>query len=222
MKRLFDKYKFRLITTLFIVVIIFLLNNIYKSNIRLSQYKNQIEKFDVKEQKFNEIIKSNKSKIIEQEQIFLSERDAMRNNLLVADNKLKRIKNQLKYKTTIQLDSVFIPFTDTIVSVDSNFKSFFSLKNQHYSISGVSQSNGVLINSISLPNKMTITIGSKKQGLFKKALPIVKIDNSNPYIVNNSLSNITIKNDLKWYEKRSNWLLVGVISGVGLGIIITK
>ena len=222
MKRLFDKYKIRLITTLFIVVIVFLLNSIYKSNIRLSQYKNEIEKFDFKEQKFNEIIKSNKSKIIEQEQIFLSERDALRNNLLVADSKLKRVKNQLNYKTTIELDSVFIPFTDTILSLDSNFKTFFSLKNEHYLISGFSEAKGVLINSLSLPNKMTITIGSKKQGLFKKALPIVKIDNSNPYIVNNSLSNITIKNDLKWYEKKSNCLLVGVISGVALGIIITK
>ena len=168
-----------------IVVIFLLFRGFFNANQKLSEYKNTMQKFDLKEQVYIEKLKENGSKIIEQEQVFLNEKDAIKNNLLKVKKDLKKVKNQIKYITKIEIDSFFI-------------------------------------NKISFHNDMTITIANKKNGIFKKSIPIIQIENSNPYIVNESLKNITIKNNLKWYEKRSNMLLIGFATGIATGIVLTK
>ena len=58
----------------------------------------------------------------------------------------------------------------------------------------------------------------KKNGLFKKPSPIVKIKNENPYSRVVNMQNVVIDNPTKWYEKK------GFLIGVGLlgGIVIMK
>jgi hypothetical protein len=169
-------------------------------------------------------LKENGSKIIEQEQVFLNEKDAIKNNLLKVKKDLKKVKNQIKYITKTEIDSFFIPFdSQNNIDIDSvKLKKTFSLVDEFYNINGYVNKDGVLINKISFHNDMTITIANKKNGIFKKSIPIIQIENSNPYIVNESLKNITIKNNLKWYEKRSNMLLIGFATGIATGIVLTK
>ena len=224
MKKIFLKYKYKLIMILNIVVIFLLFRGFFNANQKLSEYKNAIQKFDLKEQVYIEQIKENGSKIIEQEQVFLNEKDAIKNNLLSVKNDLKRVKNQIKYIAKIEIDSFFIPFDNqNNAYIDSvKIKKTFSLVDEFYKINGYVKNDGVLINKIEFHNDLTITIANKKNGLFKKSIPIIQVENSNPYIVNQSLKNITIKNDLKWYEKKSNYLIVGISTGLVLGILITK
>jgi|TARA_R110000744_G_scaffold287065_1_gene398315 hypothetical protein len=224
MKKIFLKYKYKLIMILNIVVIFLLFRGFFNANQKLSEYKNTMQKFDLKEQVYIEKLKENGSKIIEQEQVFLNEKDAIKNNLLKVKKDLKKVKNQIKYITKIEIDSFFIPFdSQNNTDIDSvKLKKTFSLVDEFYNINGYVNKDGVLINKISFHNDMTITIANKKNGIFKKSIPIIQIENSNPYIVNESLKNITIKNNLKWYEKRSNMLLIGFATGIATGIVLTK
>ena len=225
MKSFLYKYKYEITIIALCLVVIFMLRGIYNSNLRLSDYKKQIQKFEIKEQSYNELIKENGSKIIEQEQIFLSEKDAINHNLLLVKKELKKVKNQIRYKSKIEIDSVFIEYNnyDTLYKSDTIFPfKEFNLNEQFYSINGVVKQNGVLIQNVSFNNDMTITIANKRNGIFKKSTPIVQLDNTNPYITSNSLQNITIKNEVKWYEKKSNILFFGLATGILTGIIITK
>ena len=221
MKKIFLKYKYKLIM---ILNIFLLFRGFFNANQKLSEYKNTMQKFDLKEQVYIEKLKENGSKIIEQEQVFLNEKDAIKNNLLKVKKDLKKVKNQIKYITKIEIDSFFIPFdSQNNTDIDSvKLKKTFSLVDEFYNINGYVNKDGVLINKISFHNDMTITIANKKNGIFKKSIPIIQIENSNPYIVNESLKNITIKNNLKWYEKRSNMLLIGFATGIATGIVLTK
>ena len=63
----------------------------YTSRAELSDFKNQILKFDLKEQKYLETINDNGSRVVEQEQIILSQKDAIANNLY-RDKKIKKTK----------------------------------------------------------------------------------------------------------------------------------
>jgi hypothetical protein len=62
---------------------------------------------------------------------------------------------------------------------------------------------------------MKITIGNKRMGFLRKSKPIVSVVNDNPFMTTQSMSNIVIENDVKWYQKRGTWFVIGA----GLGFI---
>ena len=62
----------------------------------------------------------------------------------------------------------------------------------------------------------------KSQGFLKKPKPIVLAKNSNPYFQTYSMQNVVIKNDLKWYDKKSTWLGIGIVGGFIGGILINN
>ena len=199
------------------------------SKVELSDYKAQISKFDVKEQHYIETIGENGERIVEQEQIILSQEDALKNNLAEI-KRLKKLKAQVVINTITKVDSVFIPFAlaDTIV-IDSVavenlliVPKSFSLTDEWYSIDGTIQKSGLLLDTLSFNNEMKLTIGSKSVGIFKKPKPIVLVENTNPYINTISMQNIVIKDELKWYEKKTLWLGVGYVAGIGTAILISK
>jgi hypothetical protein len=69
---------------------------------------------------------------------------------------------------------------------------------------------------------MKITIGSKSVGIFKNPVPIVLLENENPYVLTTGLQNIVIENKLKWYEKKSFWFGSGVSVGLITFVLIAK
>ena len=60
-------------------------------------------------------------------------------------------------------------------------------------------------------NKMKITIGDKKTGWFKKSKPIVKIENSNPYMGTLDMKNVIIEEEKKFYQKNTFWFGLGAL-----------
>ena len=194
----------------------------------LKEYKDQMLKFDLKEQKFLETIDEDGTRIVEQEQIILSQKDAINNHLVEIKN-LKKIKSQVIINTITKVDSVFIPFVsdttikDTLVLDNYIFvPQRFSLLDEWYSFDGTIKKSGVLLDSISFNNKLSLTIGSKSNGFFKKPKPIVLVEYSNPYVSTTAMHNIIIKDDLKFYDKKGFWYGFGVVSGIGVGILINK
>jgi len=194
-------------------------------------------KFELGEQKFLTTINEKGEQINEQEQLILSQKDALAHKVLELEN-LKKVKSQVIVKTNTIIDSVFIPFDsswqnenqfDTILVYDTiNMENIifvpktFSLVDEHYSIFGEVNKGGVLLDSMRFQNALTLTIGMKSQGIFKKPKPIVLAKNSNPYFQTYSMQNVVIKNELKWYDKKSTWFGVGLIGGFVGGVLINK
>ena len=223
-----------------VVLLVALLLLVWKScndNRQLSAYKDQMTKFELGEQKFLTTINEKGEQINEQEQLILSQKDALAHKVLELEN-LKKVKSQVIVKTNTIIDSVFIPFDsswqnenqfDTILVYDTiNMENIifvpktFSLVDEHYSIFGEVNKGGVLLDSMRFQNALTLTIGMKSQGIFKKPKPIVLAKNSNPYFQTYSMQNVVIKNELKWYDKKSTWFGVGLIGGFVGGVLINK
>lgn len=224
----------------FVVLIVAILLLVWRSceqNAQLSAYKQQMQKFSLGDQVFIERKNKQGEKIIEQEQIILSQKDAIAHNLLEIEE-LKKVQSQVIIETITKIDSVFIPFDDswqnedqfdTIVITDTIFKDniifvpkTFSLIEDYYSISGNILKSGVLVDSLRFNNELSLSIGMKSQGIFKKPTPVVIAKNSNPFVETSSMQNVVIKNDLKWYDKKITWFAVGVLSGFTSGILINN
>ena len=58
-----------------------------------------------------------------------------------------------------------------------------------------------------------VSIGYKKQGLFKPLLPVIEIKNTNPYIKTNKLQNISIVDEKRLIDDKKFLIGVGVIFG---------
>ena len=223
-----SKYKKNGLIVLLLIVILLLVCGYYTSRAELSDFKKQILKFDLKEQKYIETIGENGERIVEQEQIILSQKDAISHNLLEI-KRLKKIKSQVIVNTITQIDSVFVPFVMDSTSNDTltndNYiiiPKRFALAEQWYRLNGSINKEGLLIDTLNFNNELTLTIGQKSQGLFKKSKPIVLVEYSNPYVNTTSMQNIIIKDDLRFYDKKSFWYGLGVVSGIGTAIIINK
>ena len=145
----------------------------------LKEYKDQMLKFELNEQKYLEMISEDGTFLAEQEQIILSQKDAINNHLLEIKN-LKKIKSQVIVNTITKVDSVFIPFvSDTTIKDTLVLDNFilvpqrFSLLDEWYSFDGTIKKGGVLLDSISFNNELSLTIGNKSMGFLKKSKQIL-------------------------------------------------
>lgn len=202
----------------------------FSMNSKLQDYKNQVVKFKNGEQVFIEKLNEKGEKIAEQDQIILSQKDAIAHNLLQIEN-LKKINSQVQVQTITKIDSVFIPIIDTVERVIYDTTGLallklptkFGLNNEWYSLYSTINTDGMLIDSLSLYNQQTITFGMKSNGFLKKPTPSLVVKNENPYVSVNSLSNIVIKNDTRFYDKKGFWYGLGVGTGILIpAIIINK
>lgn len=207
----------RLSLVLLTILIILLVWDGCVKRAELSAFQKEMSKFTLSEQKFTQTIDKQKGIIIEQDQLILSQKDAIRLNLIEID-KLKKIKSQVRVITDIRIDSVLVPYTDidTIyINKDTFLVKKFALTDKYYSFFGKTQPNGVLLDSVSFKNDFNVTIANKPMGLFKKSKPIVEVVFENPYVQTKKVNNVVIKDELKWYHRRGTWFGVGI----GLGII---
>ena len=212
-----------LVIVLLLLGIALLVCGYTSSRAELSHFKAQVSKLEFSEQVFEETINESGKIIVEQEQLILSQKDAISLKILEID-RLKKVKSQVIVSTITQIDSVFIPFEELSDSIPATEFIYvpkeFSLNTEWYSIKGSVLSSGVNLDSLSFMNKMKLTIGSKSQGLFKKPKPIVLLENENPYVKTIGLQNIVISNELKWYEKKSLWFGLGISTGILVPLLI--
>ena len=199
----------------------------FSANSRLQDYKNQVIKLKDGEQLFIEKLNEKGEKIAEQDQIILTQKDAIAHNLLEISN-LKKIKSQVKIQTITKIDSIYIPVIDTVdrIVYDTTglallkLPTKFGLESEWYSIFSTINKNGMLLDSLSLYNRQIITIGMKSNGIFKSPTPSVVVKNENPYVNINSMNNVVIKNNTRFYDKKGFWFGVGVGTGVLIPILI--
>ncbi len=210
-----------------IFMLCFFIWQTFSANSRLQDYKNQVIKLKDGEQLFIEKLNEKGEKIAEQDQIILTQKDAIAHNLLEISN-LKKIKSQVKIQTITKIDSIYIPVIDTVdrIVYDTTglallkLPTKFGLESEWYSIFSTINKNGMLLDSLSLYNRQIITIGMKSNGIFKSPTPSVVVKNENPYVNINSMNNVVIKNDTRFYDKKGFWFGVGVGTGVLIPILI--
>ena len=183
-------------------------------------FKEQIGKLELDNQFFEEKLNDDSIKIAEQEQLILSQKDAIDLGILEIEN-LKKVKSQVKTITEIQIDSIPVPYTETIYISDTIYPKGvievpkrFNLTKEHYSFNGLILKEGLLVDSIVIPNEMKLTIGNKSGGIFKKSIPIVKLENSNPYLSTIDMNNVIIEDEKKFYDRKVFWLGVGLVGGI--------
>ena len=194
----------------------------------MQDYKDQMMLFAGKEQVFIETENANGEKIAEQQQVIMTQKDAIDNGLLEID-KLKKVKSQVKFVTKTIVDSVFVPFSleDTTNLEGLTFEMIkvpqsFSLSDEWYSLSGEVQKSGLFLDTLSFNNKTAITIGMESRGIFKAPRPVVVVKHENPYTYTMQMNNVVIENKLRFYDKKSFWFGTGIVIGLIVPSVINK
>ena len=152
------------ISSLYGVILLLLVWQLFSANSEIRDYKNQVVKFKDGEQVFIEKLSKNGDKIAEQEQVILTQKDAIAHNLLEIEE-LKKIKSQVTVKTITKIDSVFVPIIDTVERVVFDTTGIallklptkFGLEDEWYSLFSTVNKDGMWIDSLSLYNRQTIT-----------------------------------------------------------------
>ena len=184
-------------------------------------FKNGDGDFDLQQQNtyFKSTIDKNGREIVEQRQQILSLKVALKNNLLEKEKYMKSIASQTKVGTITKIEKVFVPYeVEKKIFVDTNtFDTTYyvktpipvSWKDSWNFFGGVVKHDGFHIDSFGSENKMRITIGEKKRGMFRKAEPIDEIKNENPKTRVTAMTNITIKQKPPFYQR---WWFVGSVA----------
>lgn len=184
-------------------------NNIKVSYKDAIEYKHLVKEYTAKDGKtisYNKALKTQLS-VIEDVNDSLYQ--------YIKNLKIKNPETVTIIDTRFQLDTVFIPFDVPIE--DCEFFRTFSVDSLYYSLYGSATENGVTIDSMFIPNRIGVTTGYKKTGLFKKEF-IVTVTNSNPKIKTEGISSYSFEQE-KWWKK--GWLKFAAGAVIG-GVIINK
>jgi len=143
------------------------------------------------------------------EKRFLALRDSIKQEF--KNLKIKNVSSHTRVVTVYQLDTVTQRFTDTLPCAD--FRKQFNIDSLHYSLSGEITKRDITFSSILIPNNQSITVGTKKNGLFKKNEYIVALQNSNPYVNVTGIQSYTFTPDIKWYQRGWVKFTAGAVVG---------
>ena len=205
----------------------------FNRSAQLSNFEDQIANIGLKEQTFKTIIEKNGDKIAQQDQLILTQKQAIKNGLIDIKH-WKSVKSQVKVINRTVIDSILVPYTvtDSLIVVDTingvidttkylKTPSSFDLTNEFYSLKGNVFTNGITLDSFSIVNESKIVIGYKRDKWYKSAKPVVEITNSNPYVVFDEISNVQIQEYKKWYQRKGVMFGIGFISG-GIFVVLSR
>jgi hypothetical protein len=219
---------------LFIVIIVLLWRSCESERDR-SKLVSQLGEYKLKEKVFEVQRLKDSSTLATQTQTIMTQKDAISMGLLELEKSMKEVQSQVKQKSTttiIEKQVPFIPdgYADTTgvvknengevirrdsVAVPSRFK----LNEKWFNVDGYVKKDGLIIDSLSIPNKTIVTIGYKKAGFLNLSKDaVVQVKNENPYVNVTGLDNIVIKKKKKIWQNP----LVHIGVGVVLGYYITK
>ena len=209
------KWKTHLI---WLVILLIFCGIIYGKQQSINSFKSQMQKFQLENLAFEEEINEKGQRIISQEQIILSQKDAIEQGLLQI-NKLKKVQSQVNVVTETIIDTFVVSHTDTIVQYiegDAFLKlpHTYNYYTEHLNFGAEVSSQGLKVNNISILNTSTITIGYKSNGLFRKSTPMIELVNSNPYVQTNSVGNVVIEEKKSLIKDHKVWGGLGFLLGL--------
>lgn len=180
---------------------------------------NNLSALNLENQSFKTEIQKNNDKLTSQDQIILTQKQAIDNGLIEI-KKLKNIKSKVRIVTKTTIDTVFIPYTKivkdtTLLDKGYEYKNYFDYVEPKgwYSLSGYASNLGIGIDSLNIKNDYSIYIADKKLNLFGKSKPEVILLNKNPYTETIQMNNVVIKVYTPFYRKNTFWAGVGFVGG---------
>ena len=167
-----------------------------------------------------DIIDENGNKLVHQEQIIMSQEQAISSGLLEIEE-LKKVSSQVSVVTNSIIDTIIVSLVDTVVQ-EINGNSYLKLPQQYVfadeylNFKAEINKVGLSIDNITIFNETTITIGKERQGLFRPLKPVVKIKNTNTYMNTLEVRNIVIENKPDLLHDKRAWGVVGILIGLAL------
>lgn len=132
---------------------------------------------------------------------------------------LKKIAQNTKVITQTEIKKVFIPVHDTVRIMERPEGLFmklpqsFSDSTAHFQFNSTLNESGLTINSLTIPNKTSVSIGMRKESFFRKAEPVVLVSHSNPYVSTVGMTNVTVDHRTPFYETKGFNIGVGFLAG---------
>lgn len=197
--------------------------------------QSQLSEYQLKEKQYEVKRLSDSSTIATQSQTILTQKEAIEMGILELQKQMKEVQAQVKQKSEVVIKDKPIPFipsgyADTtgwvrdasgnVIRKDSiAVPQRFSLKEKWFNIDGYVKKTGLNIDSLSIPNKTTVTIGKQKSGFLGLGRdPVVTVKNDNPYVNVTGLDNVVIKKKKPFWKSPFFTLLVGT----GIGVYLKK
>jgi hypothetical protein len=237
-----NKLNFNRLMLLILTIIILLLffkgcemkkdyDNLLKNSSSISTLENKFEKKSLKDS----------STMATQNQMLLSQVEALKLGVLKLNGDIKIVQSQVSQKQEIKIDSFFVPFIPTHFAdtslwmarikngdssrylIDSLMNNSvivpqpFKMEEKWFKMYGKVQKKGLLLDSFLLTNESTITLGYKKSGFLNlKKEAVVEVNNTNPYVDVTKLKNVVIKEKKSILQSKLFWFGVGLVGGVVL------
>jgi len=224
------KFKFNIAYVLFALAIIFFVFKGCEADRANKDLIKQLSEYRLKEKAFEVRRLADSSTLATQTQTIMSQKDAIALGLLELEKNMKEVQAQVKQKSNVVIVEKPVPFipdgwADTsgavrndkgeIVRRDSiAVPTRFKLNEKWFNIDGIVQKGGLKIDSLTIPNKTTLTIGYNKAGflnLSKEA--VVTLKNDNPYLQVTGMDNIIVKKKKKFWQNPVFIFGLGVVGG---------
>jgi hypothetical protein len=184
--------------------------------------------FDKVQNDLNAITKErdkNGALIVTQNQQILSMKDALK--VLKASKNVSKVSQQTQMGTkTIIVEKKIPVYFETIKYVDSasmdtmDFMELpytFEYNDSWNSLEVTIDALDITLDTMSMRNNFTITIGEKSNGWLKESTPIIEIKSDNPYTDVTSVKNVTIKKKNYFW---STMLFGGVLGALTMLLIL--
>jgi len=154
--------------------------------------------------KENEMYVLENKQLVTSSNVLMIEKESTALELIGKDKELKeivskfsKVKTIIKYKEPIKIDSVKVPYKDSVPCI---FEKTGRVFNKEYSFSYKSNQNGFEIKDLNIPNDVIIVSGIKKKWFWGKETIVTDVTNSNKRIVSINLQHIEIVPNKKFYE----------------------
>ncbi len=195
----------------------------------------QIDNYKLSEQQFITKRLEDSSTLVKQQQTFLTQKEALQLKVLDLEDKMKRVSSQVKYTTKTKYEEIevaFIPegYADT-TGISAQYTADgkprkdsiavpqeFELNQKWLSIRGRVNFDGLTIDSMSIPNSTTVTVGYERKNLFSRLEPVVTLKNENPYVQVTGISNVIIKKKKSIFQSKLFWFTAGVVAATAADI----
>lgn len=128
--------------------------------------------------------------------------------------KIKKPNSFTIIKTETSIDSVKVPIADSLPC--DSFVYDAIVDSPYYKIDFTLTQSDLTFNSILIPNKQSILVGTKRNGFLRPNEYVVTVENSNPYMSVTGLQNYTVKPKKRWYEKWWLHVAVGAVAGYSI------
>ena len=208
----------KVVTYSLIAIVILLCFSLFARNSEIKKYREQMLKFSLENQEFKEEVDKQGKRIVEQQQVILSQKDAIAHGLLEIEE-LKKVQSQVSVVTNLVVDTFIVSHTDTIVQYVEG-EAFLKLpqtylhSSEFFSLDATINTNGLLVNNLTFPNETSVTIGYKREGLLKPLSPVVKLTHTNPYMQTKAVSNVIIEEKKNPLTDHKVWGGMGFLIGL--------